>query len=566
MKAEDYGVTNDNASATIGETWNLVDCKSKFPDAFRWAQDVKGKPDDWTTSLTGATAAAIDGVWSGNGSGFNPQVTCTSRNRILMPNGYSMVNYPIPVSYGGLIGYGNGWAGKNGNNVSYLKCDHDRWVGDKSDRTVMRSVNWDTDDYLEGALVDGVHIDGGAGLWVDPSYHQSGLELRMIGEGVNVGTRDGIYISACNNHGLDLYGSGPGNIGTISSFDCNEAGMYHHGGGSLGLLTMVMLSMDNNGIGYYSDGGGGFVLGAMKCENNLSLSRDKAPKQMPAIYARGLIGIEVGMIRYSMGKDTWIPAPIILEHNAGGSMLDVRKFMIHQDSNSGVDKIILCSASGRAYAIKDMQPWHYYPIHWEAEGNIAEVSSGKRTIVSEPWGGHGRLGVITSLKEVDYAKATPVWDPTGGTASSPAPTPDPTPVPPVVPPVVTPPEVDPRAKGVIAEFEQGDPVLTNISPTAYYPVNWPAVSRVEIKGLRWAGTPNYQALFGGPRVVVRAYPDGSVKDSRGKVLAPKGTVKDGIPVDLTLILDPMDVTYFGATPLTGNAWKGTMDGLTIYCQ
>lgn len=423
-----------NRSQPISALDTLVNNKATYAAAWDYVNLVLNPPGDkdaFFNSLKVVSAAALDGVWQGNGAGFTPGVMCTSRNTILLPRGGPfLVNFSIPCSFGGIIGKGTNVSGTNGNDTSYLQYDHAGWIEPGADRAVVKSVNWGTSTYLESAYMDGFRINGAAGQWRDPSYNQYGMLVRMMGETCNIATDRGIYVHDCNNDGVHIYGAGPGNIGDITAFDNNQAGLRVRNTNSLGGLSIARLSCDNNGYAFYTDQAGGFNLRHLKCETGLSNARSKAFKAQVGVFAKGWVAGTIDL--FTSAVTGVIDAPIHFWSTANGSKLMVHMFEGWNHENLVIDH----RGNRRFYMAGNATSYRAMSIVVRGLGTSTSVAiddpANTSTVPISPLtaqfnSGGDRLGVVASAAQYQYtaSPATPPWDDTNG-GSPPPPPPSPT--------------------------------------------------------------------------------------------------------------------------------------------
>ncbi len=427
---------NANRAQPISALDTLVANKTAYQYAWDYVNLVLnpggslGANETFFSALRVVSAAALSGVWEGNGSGFAPGVSCTSRNTILLPRGGPyLVNFPIPASYGGIIGKGTNWSSTNSNDTSYLEYDHAGWLEPGGGpRAVIKSVNWGTSTYLESAFLDGFRINGAAGQWRDPSYAQYGMLIRMMGETCNIGTNRGIYVHDCNNDGAWIYGAGPGNIGDISAFDNNQAGLRLSNTNSLGGMSIARLSCDNNGYAFLTDQAGGFKLNQLKCETGLSNSRGKVFKAQVPVFAKGWVSGTIDLL--TTASDPVIDAVVHMWSTANGSKLTINDLV-----GWNYENIVLDHRGNKRY---------YWPMQGSEFRTIQVVVRGLGTQTTvkthnpvntdielvapsnAQFNSPGdRLHPVTDPAQYLYTAtpASPLWDDTGGATPPPPPTP-----------------------------------------------------------------------------------------------------------------------------------------------
>ena len=411
-----YGIGHAQGNRTVAQDYTLAQAQAKFPYLFNWAVNVKQFATDWPMSLTQWTAAAIDGVWEGNGSGFSPNVVCNSRNQILFPNGLGYINYHIPVSYGGVKGRGTNIATANGNNTSHLKVDHARWMPNAlANRSLLQSVNWGTNNYLESTEIDNLRIDGSGPGWKDPSYVGHGMQLRSFGETARIGT---VYVHDCNDDGVHLYGAGPGTIYDLSSFDNNLAGLNINNTNSLGNLKVVGLSCDNNGFAFYSDLGGAFEIMDIKCETGLSNSRGKPYKAQVPVWVKGWVSGHIGTI--TLVATPGVDGVVHFWNTANRSRL-----MIENIVNLGNQANLVVDHRNQVAYYTSPEAYNNASFSLEIKafgaGNTTVTTSDIATypLSTRTFNGQARLGPVSDFANYDFTAGTPVWDPTNGNIVTP---------------------------------------------------------------------------------------------------------------------------------------------------
>lgn len=423
-----------NGARTIGDIDTLSNNQSKYPKAYQYITDILQPPggyDSYFQALTVISAAALEGVWQGHGGGFSPGVSCTSRNKIILPPGRFSVNHAIPCSFGGVIGQGtnvspdgpaNGGNG-NGNDTTHLRYDHARWIEPGSERGIIKSVNWASGGYLESAIIDGVRVDGRASGWRDASYTQHGIMVRGMGETTNIATKQGVYVHDCNNHGLYIFGAGPGRIGDLSSFDNNQAALYVKSVNSLGNLIIDRLSCDNNGYALYHDLAGGFEIGALKCETGLSNSRGKPFKGQVPMFIKGWVSGKVGLL--TMANDPMIDAVVHFNNTANGGRLEIGTLVGWNFANVAIDhrnnRRFSISANYQAVRVVMRMQGTQSKVFIEPPGSVEITMT---DIAPSQFNSSGdRLGPVSNANQYAYTAsptATPPWDDTNGGAPPPA--------------------------------------------------------------------------------------------------------------------------------------------------
>lgn len=413
--ATEYQMTHAVGRRLISQDLTLSESVTRFPALDQWNRLVMQRPQDWIMQLNWGSASAIDGVWQGHGGGFNPGVMCISRNLIEFPDGWFDINYPVPISYGGVLGQGTNWSGVNGNNTTYLVRNNAQWYGDLT-MPVMRSVNWGTSNYLESAIVDELRIFGSAPGWMDPSYYSCGIEANVVGETFRWGR---LYISDCNGHGIDAFGTGPGYIDQVSLFDNNLAGLRHRSNSSLGSMVIHQLSGDNNGTYLYmNDMGGAFTIGHIKAETGLSNARGKPFKAQVPVYLKGW---NVGDIRLLTSAVTgYIDSLIHFWGTANGSRVRIENI-----AQWGAVNLVTDLRNGkRYYKAPDNLVLNYRatPITIKYVNPTMTVETDYDPLTEAPFGATERLGVVNTPADYNFAAGTPPLN-VFGTGTPPPPPP-----------------------------------------------------------------------------------------------------------------------------------------------
>ena len=440
--------THANRAQPISALASLATNKTNYPEAWSYVNLVLNPGgglaanETYFNALKVVSAAALQGSWEGNGAGFTPGVTNTSRNTILLPRGGPyLVNHSIPISAGGVIGKGTNISSTNGNDTSYLEYDHAGWLEPGAQRAVMKSVNWGTSAYLESAYVDGFRINGAAGQWRDPSYQQYGVLMDMMGETANFATGRGVYVHDCNNHGIWIEGVGPGRIGDISVFDNNQGGLKIGNTNSLGNLTIDRVSADNNGFAYINDQAGGWVMNTLKCETGLSNARGKVFKAQVPVWTKGWIAGEIKLLSSAVAPNTArIDALVHWWNTANNCKLEigtitgwqaVNLVMNHRNNKRYYFSGTGSGSGGGDYAAIGVTMRGYgtafsIKAHNPQTTDIDKIAPGTGTFVEAVFNSPGdRLHPVTDPAQYLFTAtpASPLWDDTGGATPPPPPTP-----------------------------------------------------------------------------------------------------------------------------------------------
>lgn len=431
--AQEYPEMNHaNGRKTIGELNPSLDYnKERYPECYRWWKDILGQSDADFLKMTVASAVLNQCHWAGNGAGFGPGVTSTSRNNVeQIPGGEYLVNVGITVLQGRFIGGGTS-IGMNGNASTQLIYDHVRWMDPRPIRAVIISGNWGTSQYLESCYISDVRVTGNAPHWLDTSYAQHGIALRMFGE---TAVLDRVYVETCNGHGVWINGAGPGKIIQLTTFDNNLAGLYvsnatdgSTNGNSLGMLKVEDISGDNNAWVVLNRSGGGMKIGYLKNEDGLSASRGRPKKGQVSIEASGWVHMVVDYV-----TDAVVGASgpsFVFNSTANKSRVVVHQYeqvANNGDVSQGRSALVADVRSKQAWRTSDQNAGEYrcMGFTWTGHGTASTFTC-TEPVVSIPFNGTTRLGIASTYAGYDYAAATPVWDPTGA-ATTPPPPPPPT--------------------------------------------------------------------------------------------------------------------------------------------
>ncbi len=429
--AQDFPEMNHaNGRKTIGELNPSLDYnKERYPECYRWWKDVLGQSDANFLKMTVASAVLNQCHWAGNGSGFGPGVTSTSRNNVeQIPGGEYLVNVGITVLQGRFIGGGTS-IGLGGNAATQLIYDHDRWMDPRPIRAVIISGNWGTSQYLESCYISDVRVTGNAPHWLDTSYTQHGIALRMFGE---TAVLDRVYVETCNGHGVWINGAGPGKVIHLTTFDNNLAGLYVSNatdgsvnGNSLGKLQVDHVSGDNNAWVVLNRSGGSMLIGYLKNEDGLSAQRGRPKKDQVSYEGHGWINTVILSIDDAVKGASGPTA--VLNSTANKSMFTVMHYAsvaANNSPNEGRSALIADVRAKKAWraAKQDEQDLRVMKIEWTGFGTTSSLVCSE-PMVEIPFNGTTRLGIASSYAGYDYAAATPVWDPTGGTTPPPPPPP-----------------------------------------------------------------------------------------------------------------------------------------------
>lgn len=418
-----------NGRKTIGELNDSLDYnKERYPECYRWWKDILGQSDANFLKMTVASAVLNQCHWAGNGSGFGPGVTSTSRNNVeQIPGGEYLVNVGITVLQGRFIGGGTS-IGLGGNAATQLIYDHERWMDPRPIRAVIISGNWGTSQYLESCYISDVRVTGNSPHWLDTSYTQHGIALRMFGE---TAVLDRVYVETCNGHGVWINGAGPGKVVHLTTFDNNLAGLYVSNaadgsvnGNSLGMLQVEHVSGDNNAWVVLNRSGGGMKIGYVKNEDGLSAQRGRPKKGQVSIEASGWVHMVVDYV-----TDAVVGASgpsFVFNSTANKSRVVVHQYeqvAANNSADQGRSALVADVRSKQAWRTSDQNAGEYrcMGFTWTGHGTASTFTC-TEPMVSIPFNGTTRLGIASTYAGYDYAAATPVWDPTGGTTTPPPPT------------------------------------------------------------------------------------------------------------------------------------------------
>ena len=418
-----------NGRKTIAQINASLDYnKNRYPECYRWWTEVLGQSDATFMAMTVASAVLNQCHWTGNGAGFGPGVTSTSRNNVEgIPGGEYLVNVGITVLQGRFIGGGTS-IGLNGNASTQFVYDHAGWIDPRPIRAVIISGNWGTSQYLESCYISDIRVTGNAPHWLDPSYTQHGIALRMMGE---TAVLDRVYVETCNGHGVWINGAGPGKVNHLTTFDNNLAGLYVSNapdgsvnGNSLGMLQVEHVSGDNNAWVVLNRSGGAMKIGYLKNEDGLSASRGRPSKDQVSIEAHGWVHMKAGYVTDAVSGPSGPSFVFNSLANKSRVVIDMYEQVAANNSvDQGRSAIIADVRSKQAWRPSDQNAGEYrcMGIEWTGFGTASTLVC-TEPLVSIPFNGTTRLGIASSYAGYDYAAATPVWDPTGGTVTPPAPT------------------------------------------------------------------------------------------------------------------------------------------------
>lgn len=420
-------LTQANGTKQVRDLYPTIErAKERYPSAYKWWTGVSGQSDATFLTMDLIPACWNEAVWAGNGSGYAAGVQCTSRNNVDFSgvNGQYMVNVACRVFQGRYVGAGTS-IGLNGNASTELIYDAARWQDFAPIRAVILSANWGTDTYLESLLIDGFRVNGRAPGWLT-GQEQHGIALRMLGETARVQRS---YISDNNGEGLWINGAGPGHVEQVTCFDNNGAGLLYTNdksgdrtGNSLGMLTVIHCSFDNNARQILNQGGGAMALFYIKSEYGLSLSRGKPDKAGPVIEAHGFVDITANHITDSHGNVA-TGAAFVMNSTSNRSRFTVNHYTQvagNGNVNTGRSALLADVRSKQVWSTSDPNLMKFNPltIDWRGSGNSSTITC-TEPLVSKPFNGTTRLGVSTSYAGYDYAAGTPVWNPAGGTVTPP---------------------------------------------------------------------------------------------------------------------------------------------------
>lgn len=423
-----------NGRKTIAQINSSLDYnKARYPECYRWWKEVLGQSDTTFMAMTVASAVLNQCHWTGNGSGFGPGVVSTSRNNVEgIPGGEYLVNVGITVLQGRFVGGGTS-IGLNGNASTQFIYDHAGWIDPRPIRAVIISGNWGTNQYLESCYISDIRVTGNAPHWLDPSYAQHGIALRMMGE---TAVLDRVYVETCNGHGVWINGAGPGKVLQLTTFDNNLAGLYVTNaldggvnGNSLGMLQVEHVSGDNNGWVVLNRSGGAMKIGYLKNEDGLSASRGRPSKDQVSIEAHGWVHMKVDYVTDAVVGPSGPSFVFNSLANKSRVVIDMYEQIAANNSPDQGRSAIVADVRGKqAWRPSDQNAGEYrcMGIEWSAHGTASTLTC-TEPMVSIPFNGTGRLGIANSYAGYDYAAGTPVWDPTNGGSAPPPPPPPPPP-------------------------------------------------------------------------------------------------------------------------------------------
>lgn len=413
LQAE-YGLSwqHDHTLAEHGFTYDQV--KTKLPLFIQWAEFNK-----WTQPEV-LSLAEIDADWIqafyecwGN-FGQAPDFTAAPKHRghIIAPDGSFGVNYPLPVGFGEYVGQGSN-SGKDAYGHSagtQLRIDHAKWLTAKSaDRVCMRSVTWNDRTllgYAQGTIVRGFNLEGGrAGLFYDPSFHSSGLQLGDPGEASSI--RD-CFANGFNDFGYEVQGGTPGSFIDCSAFYNNRSGFGFFGRSGLHNTTLIVPSGDDNRLALIETdqmsngvaGGTLTIIGAKK-ENRAAGGI--------FLYARGAFNIIINGATCA-NEDTYgkcVDAEIVLK-GTSQYQLDVRGMKAHN-----FQTLVQDITAHKRYT----GPGSYAPVSFVV--NELGVFNATRPITASTCNCTDRLGTWAwgtggaITPGYNYTACTPTWSNTG---------------------------------------------------------------------------------------------------------------------------------------------------------
>lgn len=422
-----------NGAKQVKDFWpTTAQAEARLPNAYKWWTIIAGQTPASFLTMNIFPACENEAIWAGNGSGFAPGNQCTSRNSFDASGVYGKyeVNVACRINQGKLIGAGTSIGSDKGNASTELHYDHARWQDPAPIRAVILSTNWGTSDYLESVFITGFRITGSAPGWYDPSYTEHGIAVRMLGETAAI---ERCYVNDHNGNGIWVNGSGPGHIQHVSCFDNNLAGIYvtndktgGTAGNSLGMLTIMHCSFDNNGYQILNIRGGAMAIFYIKSEYALSATRGKPNKAGPIVEAHGWNDITIDHITDSHGS---VPAgaAFVFETTANVSRVTINHYSqiaTNDNVNIGRSALISDPRAKKVWQTANPNTAKYNPltIDWRASGNSSTVTC-TEPLVESVFNGTTRLGIASTYAGYNYAAGTPVWDPTGGAVTPPPPGP-----------------------------------------------------------------------------------------------------------------------------------------------
>jgi|GEM_PF-4588402 len=593
-----YDLWPSDGKLLVQDVFKLKKAQAIYPDCFKaWEREKQAsgmtlaQADAWIMGMTLAEAAYFDALWknadwsanSGIGRGL-----CLSRNFIVWPVGTYYTRDQLDYGYNIVRGTSNSSNYEpTGEGGTVIKLWNEKWRGDPKNRVLFGAYHGGTEgsnSYSESAQFSDLRLDGGAGPWKDSTYTITGLQAWDFGSGSEV---HNIFICHCDI-GLDIVRGTPFMAtGNNAVFECNTAAVALTGASGATITFSGTLESDDCPTlflirnGWDRPAGGMLNVQTVKVEWAISSARVWKPETI--VTGEGWMDMNFGSIHYATGN-VHMDALFNLKGDVNTSFLHVGDIQMFAGSN--VQALLHDDIAKETWMYDVGWTSKIKSFDWYCDGQNSQLRSWPMQADAIEAPHQGRLGYLIGdpatakpQGEFDRVNGLPTWSDVTGTSQAP------------VAPI--PPEQPSGSSEVIADylFEDGtvadieaekgenmvqptewmqftsldDDVLTNTNGSATYPVNWVGVTKVTIKGLTWSGDPAHQVLFGSATASINAYPDGSVVDSRNnKILAPAGAIISGKPSDLSISIDAMDVTYFGGTSGTGNAWKGSMGEMAVY--
>lgn len=587
------GVNFLNGSKTLTEIYGTVaKAKAARKHLFGWAA-YKGMTDAEVMSFRFAEAVWHDGFWKGENGNYTSPAPAHAW-RFIVGAGKFTVSGSLPVASGIYEGQSSRFSDQNGVH-SYggteWVIDHTNWKSRYwPDKIIMRSANWGAEG--NGAWVHHVVIrdmcfngDRQSKWYVKDGKEGAGVALWDAAEVMSV---ERCYFIDFDKDGLLFARGTPARSFNCSFFRCNRYGMACMGSGN---FMATGISGDENGlalIGGYGAFGrpGNAQITIVGFKHETSTSDPFRPwKGTPLLHFEGWV---TAVITGGTFASAWTTPYTFIHINPTINTSSVEWSGVQFFGNA--PKCILYDELkateyafvGNAYATP-MEQGHWHK-DYGLKNDWVTIPASVRAMKG------GRLQHVGTDGATSWATAG-LYDITGGVVAPPV-TP-PVVVPPVVVPPVTPPVTAPTGTIGLYTFSSGTAAaitgtggnmtrthgsttmsggkLTNANASTSYSVAWKGSTVYTFTGLTWNGDMSYRLLVGlkdtdgqGRGIMVR--PDGSLIDNRvsqgDKVIAPAGTIKSG-KVNVTVTIAPMDATFFGASPGSGNSWLGSLEELKV---
>lgn len=426
-----YGLTVSDSTRTVADKYAMGQDTIVLKYGWERFRDEGGTYANWRRMYV-ASAYGLDAVWSLDlrypafGGTFGQSFA-----NIAWPDGKWMINYPLPISLGTFTGKGSHkwYYGGNRSSTEFV-IDNAKWIGKPTEHVALETIMWGFTDglgYTEGTRVSGFRITGRRYNEPFPhyvtAYKSYGVRVWKAGE---CSFYDDIYIDQCT-YGFTAHGGVPLGIGTLTVFNCSEAGFYGWGT-SQATINIFELSCDDSRNAVLLEGGGGLPPGAilninlLKSETGITSASRGPHNFQTAINASGQFAINVGTISYAC-KDVRPDAAIVINATIGapwnygpqGSSLNVGAMI-----GFGYATVLQDITNGARYASPgDHQA---FSLNW-ANRNGGTLTS-NAPLVRSSCACKSRLGGLSQVGGVvqssfDYVACTPVL--TYGTQPPPGP-------------------------------------------------------------------------------------------------------------------------------------------------